>query len=95
MCADSSCTATPSQKDPNVDSSQNAVPIATDMMIGDLADRRPRFIVDGSAGNISFYGKYPPAKFPWLAKILSCDYAAAADVAGMRIYQRLAASRCS
>ena len=87
--------ATPSQKDPTVDSSNNAVPVATDMMIRDLAERRPRFIVDGSVGNISFYGKYPPAKFPWFARILSCDYEPAADVAGMRIYQRLATSRCS
>jgi hypothetical protein len=71
------------------------VPVATDMMIQDLAERRPRFLVDGSVGNISFYGKYPPAKFPWLAKILSCDYVPAADVAGMRIYQRLATPRCS
>jgi hypothetical protein len=87
--------ATPSQKDPLVDSAKNAVPVATDMMIQDLAERRPRFLVDASVGNISFYGKYPPEKFPWLAKILRCDYVPAADVAGMRIYQRLATPRCS
>jgi hypothetical protein len=87
--------ATPSQTDPLLDSSKNAVPIATDMMVADLAERRPTFIVDDSAGNVDFYGKYPPAKFPWLAKILACRYAPEADIAGMRIYRRLATPRCS
>lgn len=87
--------ATPSQSDPSIDSSKNSVPIATDMMIADLAARKPTFLVDGSPGDVAFYGKYPPAKFPWLAKILSCDYEPAADVAGMRIYRRLATPRCS
>lgn len=87
--------ATPSQSDPTLDSSHNAVPIATDMMIADLAERKPTFVIDASVGNVGFYGKYPPARFSWLAKILSCQYAAEADIAGMRIYRRLATPRCS
>lgn len=87
--------ATPSQSDPTLDSSHNAVPIATDMMIADLAERKPTFVIDASVGDVGFYGKYPPAHFPWLAKILSCQYAAEADIAGMRIYRRLASPRCS
>jgi len=87
--------ATPSQSDPAIDSSKNSVPIATDMMTADLATRRPTFLIDGSPGNVGFYGKYPPDHFPWLAKILSCQYEPAADVAGMRIYRRLATPRCS
>jgi hypothetical protein len=86
--------ATPSQTEMTADTSKNAVPIATEMMIHDLADRRPTFFLDASPGNVDFYGKYPPAKFPWLATILACQYAAEADVAGMRIYRRLAAPRC-
>jgi hypothetical protein len=87
--------ATPSQSDPNVDSSNNAVPIATEMMIADLAERKPTFVIDASVGNVGFYGKYPPEHFPWLAKILSCRYAAETEIAGMRIYRRLATPRCS
>ena len=53
------------------------------------------WLVDGSPGDIAHYGKYPPAKYPRLARVLACDYTAAADVAGMRIYRRLATPRCS
>lgn len=86
--------ATATQTDATVDSSRNIVPEAWTMFERDLADRRPRFLVDGSPGNVSFYGKYPPAKFPRLARILDCDYTPAAEVAGMQIYERRSASRC-
>jgi 4-amino-4-deoxy-L-arabinose transferase-like glycosyltransferase len=86
--------ATATQTDPGVDSSRNIVPEAWDMFEHDVAARRPRYLVDGSPGNVGFYGKYPPAKFPRLARILDCGYDAAADVAGMRIYERRAAPRC-
>ncbi|CAN5475254.1 hypothetical protein BH11MYX1_BH11MYX1_36380 [soil metagenome] len=87
--------ATPSQTDPDLDSSRNAVPVATQMMIADLAQREPMFFIDASIGNVGFYGKYPPAKFPWLAKILACRYAPEVDIAGMRIYRRLGNPRCN
>jgi hypothetical protein len=64
------------------------------MLERDLDARRPRFLVDASPGNVAFYGKYPPRSFPRLARILDCDYAPAADVAGMRIYLRRPATRC-
>ncbi|MFT3699891.1 MAG: hypothetical protein QM831_42500 [Kofleriaceae bacterium] len=86
--------ATPSQSDPTIDSSKNAVPIATDMMIADLATRTPTFLIDASPGNVGFYGKYPPAKYPWLAHILGCQYAAETEISGMRIYRRLPTPRC-
>ena len=86
--------ATPSQTDPRVDSSRNAVPEAWPMMAADLAARRPAFVVDGSPGDVGFYGKYPPSAFP-IGRVLACDYAPAATVAGMRIYRRLAAPVCT
>jgi hypothetical protein len=86
--------ATPSQKDPDVDSSKNAVPVAWDMLEADVRARRPMFFVDASPGDVAYYGKYPPDKFPRLAHILACDYNSEAEVAGMRIYRRLATSRC-
>lgn len=86
--------ATATQTDPTVDSSRNIVPEAWDMLERDLAERQPRYLVDGSPGNVAFYGKYPPTKFPRLARILDCGYDATADVAGMRIYERRATPRC-
>ncbi len=87
--------ATSTQTDPEVDSSANIVPEAWDMLEIDLLKRTPQFIVDGSPGNVAFYGKYPPSKFLRLWKILQCNYEPTATVAGMRIYRRLAIPRCT
>jgi hypothetical protein len=87
--------ATPSQTDPAVDSSKNAVPVAWDMLESDLATRQPTFLIDASPGNVGYYGKYPPEHYPRLARILACHYASEAEVAGLRIYRRLATPRCS
>lgn len=87
--------ATPSQTDPTVDSAQNSVPAAWDMLDDDLATRRPTFFIDASPGNVAYYGKYPPEHYPRLAKILACHYNREADIVGMRIYRRLATSRCT
>jgi len=87
--------ATSTQTDPEVDSSANIVPEAWDMLELDLRRRSPQFIVDGSPGNVAFYGKYPPSKFPRLWQILQCNYEPTATVAGMRIYRRLAIPRCT
>lgn len=86
--------ATATQSDPSVDSSRNILAASWPMLERDLAARQPRFIVDGSPGDVAHYGKYPPARFPVLARSLACGYEARADVAGMRIYERLAAPRC-
>lgn len=87
--------ATPSQTDPTVDSSPNEVPAAWDMLEDDLRIRQPEYLIDASPGNIGYYAKYPPEHYPRLAKILGCDYSAVAEIAGMRIYRRLARSRCT
>jgi branched-subunit amino acid transport protein AzlD len=83
--------ATATQTDAAVDSSRSIVREAWPMLETDLDQRQPRFIVDGSPGDVAFYGKYPPSKFPALARVLDCAYRPAADVAGMRIYVRRAA----
>jgi hypothetical protein len=83
--------ATATQTDAAVDSSRSIVREAWPMLETDLDQRQPRFIVDGSPGDVAFYGKYPPSKFPALARVLDCAYRPAADVAGMRIYERRAA----
>lgn len=87
--------ATPSQTDPSVDSSPNAVPAAWDMLEADLRSRQPGFVIDASPGNIGYYGKYPPEHYPRLAKVLTCEYNAVVEIAGMRIYRRRASSRCA
>jgi branched-subunit amino acid transport protein AzlD len=86
--------ATATQSDATVDSSRYVVHEAWPMLEADLDLRQPRFIVDGSPGNVAFYGKYPPSKFPPLARVLGCAYDARADVAGMRIYERRAQPAC-
>lgn len=86
--------ATTTQSDATVDSSRYIVREAWPMLEADLDQRQPRFIVDGSPGNVAFYGKYPPSKFPPLARVLACAYDARADVAGMRIYERRAQPVC-
>jgi hypothetical protein len=84
--------ATATQSDASVDSSRYIVREAWPMLEHDLDERQPRFIVDGSRGNVAFYGKYPPAQYPGLACRLDRDYDPVADVAGMRIYERRASA---
>ena len=86
--------ATATQTDPTVDSSPNIVAEAWPMLERDLGERQPRFIVDGSPGNVGLYGKYPPVKFPRLSRVLACAYEPRADIAGMRIYERRPDPRC-
>jgi hypothetical protein len=87
--------ATATQTDARVDSSRNIVREAWPMFEADLAERRPRFIVDGAPGNVAFYGKYPTWKFPRFQRVLDCLYETSAEVSGMRIYERRATPRCS
>ena len=86
--------ATATHTDATVDSSRYIVREAWPMLEADLDQRRPRFIVDGSPGDVAFYGKYPPSKFSPLARVIDCAYDARADVAGMRIYERRAQPVC-
>ena len=78
--------ATRTQTDPNADAAANVVPGSWDMLEADLGERRPRFFVDTSPGNIGAYGKFPPARFPRLQVILDRDYTPIGEVAGVRIF---------
>jgi hypothetical protein len=86
--------ATATQTDASVDSSRYIVGEAWSMLEQDFAERRPRFVVDGSPGGVAFYGKYPPWRFPRLARLLDCGYDPVAVVAGMQIYERRGGARC-
>ena len=77
--------ATRSQSDPAADSSANIVPESWDMFENDMATRRPRLFVDTSPGNIGYYGKYPPAKYPRLKAILDRDYFSIGRVGGAEV----------
>jgi len=46
------------------------------------------FIIDASPGNVGYYGKFPPARFPRLQAILDAEFTPAAEVSGMRIWRR-------
>jgi 4-amino-4-deoxy-L-arabinose transferase-like glycosyltransferase len=78
--------ATRTQTDPSADASANVVPESWDMLEADLKERRPRFFVDTSPGNIGAYGKFPPVRYPRLRAILDRDYAPIGEVAGARIF---------
>jgi hypothetical protein len=82
--------ATASQTDPAVDAAPNVVPGMWPRFLDDIAARRPRFIIDGSAGDVAYFGKFPPAKYPSLWTILERDYEPVAVVEGMRIFRRRA-----
>ena len=82
--------ATRTQTDPNVDASANVVPESWDMLEADLRERRPRFFVDTSPGNLGAYGKFPPVRFPRLRVILDRDYTSIGEVGGARIFARRA-----
>jgi 4-amino-4-deoxy-L-arabinose transferase-like glycosyltransferase len=78
--------ATRTQTDPNADASANVVPESWGMLEADLRERRPRFFVDTSPGNIGAYAKFPPARFPRLQAILDRDYTPIGEVGGARIF---------
>jgi len=80
--------ATKTQTDPTVDAARNIVPEAWDMLVADLAARRPMFIVDASPGDVAHYGKFPPARFARLQTVLDAEFTPAAEIAGMRIWRR-------
>jgi 4-amino-4-deoxy-L-arabinose transferase-like glycosyltransferase len=77
--------ATRTQSDPTADSSANIVPESWAMFEDDLVARRPRLFVDTSPGNLGFYGKYPPAKYPRLRAILDRDYVLIGRVGGAEV----------
>jgi len=80
--------ATASQTDPAVDGSPNIVPGMWERFIADLRVRRPTFIVDGSAGDVSYFGKFPPEHYAALWTILEREYEVAGIVEGMRVFRR-------
>jgi 4-amino-4-deoxy-L-arabinose transferase-like glycosyltransferase len=80
--------ATPSQSDPSVDASPNIVPASWAMFEADVAERRPRVVVDTSPGNVAAYGKFPPSNFPRLQALLDHDYRPVGETAGVRVFVR-------
>ena len=80
--------ATASQTDPAVDASPNIVPGMRARLEADLAQRRPEFIVDGSAGNVAYFGKFPPEGYAALWTVLQRDYVVLGVVEGMRVFRR-------
>lgn len=60
---------------PGEDTTRWIVPGAWDLLERDLAEERPRFIVDASADHLFGEGAYAPERFPRLQSILERDYA--------------------
>lgn len=59
---------------PGVDTSEHAVPGASELLIAELEASRPPLIVDTAVGDHRYYGKYPIAAFPWLQDFLDRRY---------------------
>ena len=82
--------ASRSELDPTVDSRQNAVPGAWNLVVQDLDAHPPAVIVDTAAGGMKSYGKYPVASFPVLADYLERNYEVTGSIDGAVLYRRLA-----
>jgi hypothetical protein len=78
--------ATRTQSDPRLDASANVVPQSWEMLVADIAERRPELFVDTSPGNVAAYGKFPLASFPRLKAIVDRDYSPIGEVAGVRVF---------
>jgi hypothetical protein len=78
--------ATRTQSDPGMDASANIVPQSWDMLLADIAERRPELFVDTSPGNVAAYGKFPLASFPRLKAIVDRDYSPIGEVGGVRVF---------
>jgi hypothetical protein len=79
--------ATRTQSDPTADASANVVPESWDMLLADIADRRPELFVDTSPGNIGAYGKFPLSHYPRLQEIVLRDYVPVGEIAGARLFR--------
>jgi hypothetical protein len=80
--------ATRTQTDRGVDASRNIVPQSWVMLAEDVSERKPKLIVDMSAGGIAGYGKFPPSRYPVLNRILHRDYDPLARVSGCVVFKR-------
>ncbi len=79
--------ATRTQSDPALDASVNVVPESWDMLLADIAARRPELFVDTAPANIGAYGKFPLSHYPRLAEVVQRDYVPVGEVAGARVYR--------
>lgn len=83
----------PSELDPTVDSRNNAVPGAWDMVVADLEKNRPAIIVDTAAGQMKSYGKFPIDSFPVLSAYLKVHYQPEGVVLGAVLLRRTDGAR--
>jgi hypothetical protein len=81
--------------EPRGDAAAHVVPEAWDLFEDDLARRQPEFIIDGSPGNVAYYGSFAPENFPRLERVLRCQYTVVGTVEGMRVFRRLRTPACS
>lgn len=74
------------------DTRDTAVPGAMETLLQDLARRRPGFILDTSGTRHRAFHKYPPGKFPALARLLRDEYTevepARLRPLGLRLFRR-------
>jgi len=62
------------------------VPEAWPMLLADLADARPAYILDTSSGRYDY--PFPPEQYPALAQLLSSAYHLETEIEGIRLFKR-------
>jgi hypothetical protein len=71
------------------DAAANALAVSWDMLLDDLARRRPALVVDASAAGWDGYEKYQLARYPRLAAFIARNYRAVESPAGVTLWRRL------
>jgi hypothetical protein len=80
--------ATPSESDPTVDPTADAVSEAWAPLIADLDRRRPTLVLDTSEPGLKAYAKFPMSRYPVLTAYLQAHYRRDGSAAGVPIYRR-------
>jgi hypothetical protein len=62
---------------------------AWNMLLTDIGDRQPRWLVDAASGRLDRWGGHEIEQYPRLWHVVNEHYTIAATVAGTRIYRRL------
>ncbi len=61
-------------KDPGIPTAHWAVPGTMDIMLRELRENRPKFLIDATPSNKGFFGKYPVKNFPRLQQLINSNY---------------------
>ena len=79
--------ATPTEEDMGVDTLRHQSKESWDLLMQDLAEKRPTIFVDATHAHFDDFGKSPIEKFPRLTAWLSDHYVLQEEVKGVRLFR--------